>query len=137
MRAVIEVNEHGRVVRRTVRARDRAHAEEQARVIAGVEATRGMDLGEAVLRHLQDPEMIEARITSRAKALEEYIERHGEKPFRCASTNGWTLLVSRDPSIPGQWRVTRFEGEEPVGHTEARDFRSAVATCRDYGGDLP
>lgn len=55
-RATIEVNDHGRVVRRTVRARDRAHAEDQARIIAGVEATRGMDLGEAVLRHLQDPE---------------------------------------------------------------------------------
>jgi len=40
------------------------------------------------------------------------------------------VLVSRDPSKPGRWRVTRFAREdgqwEPLGHREAEDFPKAV-----------
>jgi hypothetical protein len=45
--------------------------------------------------------------------------------------------VSRDPSKPARWRVTRFEGEEPVGHTEAATYESALRTVVDLGGELP
>jgi hypothetical protein len=54
MRAEIVVSGSGRVIRRTVRARDRSDAERQAEIIAGVEAQRGVDLGEAILAHLKD-----------------------------------------------------------------------------------
>lgn len=53
IRAEIEVNAGGRVVRRTVRARSRAHALEQARAIAELESGRSVGFGACVLDHLR------------------------------------------------------------------------------------
>lgn len=80
---------------------------------------------------------IEARIAARKAAIENYIVTYGELPFRSPSRDGWVLLVSKDPSKPTQWRVTRFEGDEPVGHTEAQTFRDAISVVYDYGGQVP
>lgn len=38
------------------------------------------------------------------------------------------VLLSRDPSKPAGWRVTRFDGEteEPYGHTEFSTYDAAL-----------
>jgi len=48
------------------------------------------------------------------------------------------LLVHRDmhANHRGGWRVTRFEGEEPTGHTQHGTFTDAVRMCLDWRGRL-
>lgn len=48
----------------------------------------------------------------------------------------WRHLVSLDPSKPGRWRATRFEGEDPVGHVEAPDFAGAVRAAVESGANV-
>lgn len=64
------------------------------------------------------------------------IAHHGES-LSIPSKHGWDLLISLCPSEPGRWRVTRFEGQEPVGHTTRDTWPEALeAAVRDYGGEL-
>lgn len=49
---------------------------------------------------------------------------------------GGTLLVSPDPSKPGQWRGTRFaleNGEQvPTGHYDAKNYADAIEAASAY-----
>lgn len=36
-------------------------------------------------------------------------------------------LCGPDPSKPGRWRWTRFDGDGPVGHSEAPSLEAAIA----------
>lgn len=82
-------------------------------------------------------EEIEARLDRRREHVRAFLKDHEGAPFRSPSRDGWTLLVSRDPSKPHQWRVTRFEGELPVGHVECLTYAAAVDSVYDYGGHAP
>lgn len=49
------------------------------------------------------------------------------------------VVVHRDTyqATLGQWRATRFEGEEPVGHTTHRTFRGALDEIAVWRAVLP
>lgn len=81
-------------------------------------------------------DQIRARGDAREVAIVAHLAK-GEHPFRSSSTVGWTLLVSLDPSKPGQWRITRFDGNEPTGHTECATYEAAVRELYMLGGHVP
>jgi hypothetical protein len=45
-------------------------------------------------------------------------------------------VVSKDPSKPGAWRVTHFDGETPTGHMEASSHAGALLAAHQSGADL-
>lgn len=49
------------------------------------------------------------------------------------------VVVHRDTyeATAGWWRVTRFEGDEPVGHTTHRTFREALDEVAVWRAVLP
>lgn len=74
---------------------------------------------------------------ARAAKLAELTMRAAGFPVRLESRHGWVLLVSRCPSEPGRWRVTRFDGSEPVGHTTRDTLAEAIsAAVTEYGGNV-
>jgi hypothetical protein len=68
----------------------------------------------------------------------EYLDKlkAEEKPREYPMRHGGKLLISKDPSKPGQWRVTRFEEEGgewvPTGHADAKTYASAIDTAEGY-----
>lgn len=46
------------------------------------------------------------------------------------------VVVSMDPSKPGAWRVTHFDGETPTGHQEAPTHKDALWSAHASGADL-
>jgi hypothetical protein len=49
------------------------------------------------------------------------------------------VVVHRDTYAEhvGQWRVTRFEGEEPIGHVTSRSFMMALHEAQEWRAVLP
>ena len=43
------------------------------------------------------------------------------------------VLVSPDPSVPGRWRATRFEGDAPDGHEEAPTLYAGLVLAHRPG----
>ena len=43
------------------------------------------------------------------------------------------VLVSPDPSVPGRWRATRFDGDTPDGHEDARSLYAALVLAHRPG----
>lgn len=85
----------------------------------------------------------------RIKQIAEHVRRvqveiqrlaaEGERPLRFAVGHraGWTILVSRDPSKPGAFRATTFDGaSEPFGHAEAPTFIDAIRTAYELGATI-
>lgn len=65
-----------------------------------------------------------------------------ETPFYapCGAPFGdMAVAVHRDtyPETLGQWRVTRFEGEEPIGHSTHRTFGEALLEAQEWRAVLP
>ncbi len=65
-----------------------------------------------------------------------------ETPFYApcgAPFGGMAIVVHRDtyPETVGQWRVTRFEGEEPIGHVTSRTFAMALHEAQEWQAVLP
>lgn len=79
-----------------------------------------------------------AELLARLKASQDLVARttdsigqHGSWPHR--SGRG-SVMVSRDPSKPKQWRVTSFDREGlPTGHIEAPTKAHAVKTAHSVG----
>lgn len=47
------------------------------------------------------------------------------------------LVIHKDSARPGKWRITRFEGDEPIGHTEPETWKDAVKIAvEDWRGRL-
>ncbi len=72
----------------------------------------------------------------RKRAHIDAIKAGGPRPLQFAMRYGGKLMVSKDPSKPGQWRVTRFEDAdgtvEPTGHTDAKTFEAAIDEASHY-----
>ncbi len=52
---------------------------------------------------------------------------------------GTTYVVHRDCGVganPLAWRMTRLEGDEPVGHVGPCSFAGALQAAEDHGADL-
>ena len=65
-----------------------------------------------------------------------------ETPFYapCGAPFGdMAVVVHRDtyPETLGQWRVTRFDGSEPAGHTVPGTFAEALKECQEWRAVLP
>jgi hypothetical protein len=58
-----------------------------------------------------------------------------ERALQIPSAHGWTLLIHRDtyPGREGCWRLTRFDGAEPFGHTECSSWQGAVTEAGFWG----
>ncbi len=60
---------------------------------------------------------------ARAAALDarvDTLDREDRKLYRFECRDGiGPIVVSRDPSKPGAWRITWFDREGPCGHSEA------------------
>ena len=74
----------------------------------------------------------------RDRALGAFVDAHDGRPFTIYLRSIRDVgLVSRDPSKPAQWRLTRFDSGDPTGHSEHKTWRSAaVYAVKDYRGDL-
>ncbi|MFA5943196.1 MAG: hypothetical protein WC876_01880 [Candidatus Thermoplasmatota archaeon] len=65
------------------------------------------------------------------------IKRGAQVPreFKMRRDENGKVLVSRDPSKPGQWRATRFARENgewvPIGHADAKTFSDAIDRAAD------
>lgn len=60
-----------------------------------------------------------------------------QRPLRFALKSGGSILVSRDMLKPGEWRITRFEGDgQPTGHIACATYERAVREARKLGGDV-
>ena len=57
--------------------------------------------------------------------------------YELKDRDGLPLLVTRDPSKPGRWRVTWFCSEGPAGHCEAPTVKDALLAAFRYGATVP
>lgn len=61
----------------------------------------------------------------------------GPRPLAIGDHDGRTVhLVSREPSDPSQWRVTRFDDRGAAGDCRRATFRQVLVAALDYGADL-
>ncbi len=76
-------------------------------------------------------------IIAEVRAVDARIEQlaaAGPRALAFPRHNAGPVTVSPDPSKPGRWRATRFDRDmDPVGHTEAADFRGALEAARHAG----
>lgn len=98
------------------------HAARRLLAKEGVEAETGDSPQKIAMRerfaHMQ-------AIVAERKATAKEMAAAGE-PVRLAHADGRTALAGPDMSKPGAFRLTRFDGEGPVGHTEAKTLAAAV-----------
>ena len=82
----------------------------------------------------------EQRIASgRTRAVLAELARQGLPVLVTARTYGREqhplpdVLVSPDPSVPGRWRATRFDGDVPDGHEEAPTLYAGLVLAHRPG----
>ncbi len=86
------------------------------------------DLDE-ILRKMDERDATIDRIVAEG---ERSLVLDGGWPPRCPLR----LVVHRDTASHriAEWRLTRFEGDEPIGHTEMPSFRAAVKEAAMHWG---
>jgi len=82
----------------------------------------------------------EQRIASgRTRAVLAELARQGLPVLVTARTYGRErhplpdVLVSPDPSVPGRWRATRFDGDTPDGHEDAPSLYAGLVLAHRPG----
>ena len=79
---------------------------------------------------------IEQRIRRRKTSIYRFLQTHRARPFY-GDGHGFVVGVTRELNKVGWWRVTYFRDGEPLGHVEAKTFRSAVELAvSEFGLDL-
>lgn len=71
-----------------------------------------------------------ARARSEVAAM---VEASGSIELLHRRISGWAAAVTRDPSKPGRWRMTRFDSDGASGHIECATAADAVREAWDAG----